>query len=139
MSSYGKTMLITLDIISKQRVDLIDITGEIKEVVRKSGVSQGICQLFCPHTTAGLTINENADPSVKTDISARIAKIVPYQDNYSHLEGNSDAHIKASLMGFSETVFIEDRELVLGTWQGIIFCEFDGPRKRKVWIKIIQT
>ncbi len=129
-------MLITLDITSRQRVELIDITDDIREAVRKSGINEGICHLFCPHTTAGLTINENADPSVKTDMINRLSKIVPYHDNYSHLEGNSDAHIKASLMGASETVFIENGDLALGTWQGIIFCEFDGPRQRKVWVKI---
>ncbi|MDI6793274.1 MAG: secondary thiamine-phosphate synthase enzyme YjbQ [bacterium] len=129
-------MLIKLDVSTRQRIELVDITAEVKRVVKTSGVREGVCHLFCPHTTAGLTINENADPSVKTDLAAELSRIVPYSDNYFHLEGNSDAHIKASLIGASETVFVENGDLVLGTWQGIIFCEFDGPRQRKIWIKI---
>jgi secondary thiamine-phosphate synthase enzyme len=117
---------------------LIDITKEVEEEVKKSGVKEGICVVFVPHTTAGITINENADPTVKEDILSALDKIIP-NISFKHLEGNSDAHIKASLVGSSVTVLIENGELVLGTWQGIYFCEFDGPRRRKVYIKIIPS
>lgn len=117
-------------------VDMIDITVEINDLVKSSGISEGICTVFVPHTTAAVTINENADPDVCKDILKGLNKIVPLSDNYRHSEGNSAAHIKASMIGFSETIIIENGELVLGTWQGIYFCEFDGPRDRKVLIKI---
>ncbi|AAM25346.1 secondary thiamine-phosphate synthase enzyme YjbQ [Caldanaerobacter subterraneus] len=117
---------------------MIDITKEVEEEVKKSGVKEGICVVFVPHTTAGITINENADPTVKEDILSALDKIIP-NISFKHLEGNSDAHIKASLVGSSVTVLIENGELVLGTWQGIYFCEFDGPRRRKVYIKIIPS
>ncbi|NNG67243.1 secondary thiamine-phosphate synthase enzyme YjbQ [Caldanaerobacter subterraneus] len=117
---------------------MIDITREVQEEVKRSGVREGICTVFVPHTTAGITINENADPTVKEDILSALDKIIP-NISFKHLEGNSDAHIKASLVGSSVTVLIENGELVLGTWQGIYFCEFDGPRKRKVYIKIIPS
>ncbi|MGB9810064.1 MAG: secondary thiamine-phosphate synthase enzyme YjbQ, partial [Caldanaerobacter sp.] len=108
---------------------MIDITREVQEEVKGSGVKEGICTVFVPHTTAGITINENADPTVKEDILSALDKIIP-NISFKHLEGNSDAHIKSSLVGNSVTVLIENGELVLGTWQGIYFCEFDGPRKR---------
>ncbi|MGB9780722.1 secondary thiamine-phosphate synthase enzyme YjbQ [Caldanaerobacter sp.] len=117
---------------------MIDITREVQEEVKGSGVKEGICTVFVPHTTAGITINENADPTVKEDILSALDKIIP-NISFKHLEGNSDAHIKSSLVGNSVTVLIENGELVLGTWQGIYFCEFDGPRKRKVYIKIIPS
>jgi secondary thiamine-phosphate synthase enzyme len=117
---------------------MIDITGEVYDVVQKSGVKDGICVVFIPHTTAGITINENADPDVVRDFLMEIGKIVPLSDGYRHCEGNSAAHIKASMMGFSETVIIEEGRLMLGTWQGIYFMEFDGPRTRKVYVKIIE-
>ncbi|HBT49612.1 MAG: hypothetical protein XD49_1907 [Caldanaerobacter subterraneus] len=117
---------------------MIDITKEVEEEVKKSGVKEGICVVFVPHTTAGITINENADPTVKEDILSALDKIIP-NISFKHLEGNADAHIKASLVGSSVTVLIENGELVLGTWQGIYFCEFDGPRRRKVYIKIIPS
>ncbi|ERM92003.1 hypothetical protein O163_07515 [Caldanaerobacter subterraneus subsp. yonseiensis KB-1] len=117
---------------------MVDITREVEEEVKKSGIKEGICVVFVPHTTAGITINENADPTVKEDILSALDKIIP-NISFKHLEGNSDAHIKASLVGSSVTVLIENGELVLGTWQGIYFCEFDGPRKRKVYIKIIPS
>jgi secondary thiamine-phosphate synthase enzyme len=104
--------------------------------IDKSGIRDGICIIFVAHTTAGITINENADPSVQEDILKELNKIVPFDDNYSHVEGNAAAHIKASLLGSSLNVFIEDGRLQLGTWQGIYFAEFDGPRSRSVWIKI---
>jgi len=101
-------------------------------------VGEGICHLFIPHTTAAVTINENADPSVTRDILMMLNKLIPSEDDYRHLEGNSPAHIKSSLLGCSETVFVESGKLVLGTWQGIFFCEFDGPRSRKVYVKVVK-
>lgn len=119
-----------------QRAELIDITDEVSRVVRESKISDGIVTVFVPHTTAGVTINENADPSVVRDILSTLNKLVPPHDGYTHSEGNSDSHIKASMMGFSTQVFIENGRLALGTWQGIYFCEFDGPRSRQVWVKV---
>jgi secondary thiamine-phosphate synthase enzyme len=110
----------------------------IRKVVAESGVKSGLCTVYVPHTTAAVTINENADPDVKTDILKELNKIVPFNDNYSHLEGNAAAHIKSSLVGASETVVVEEGSLVLGTWQGICLCEFDGPRSRKVLVKVIS-
>ena len=129
-------MVKTIKVSTKERTSLIDITGEVEKVIRDSGVKDGTCALFVPHTTAGITINENADPSVKADMLKELNKIVPFEDNYSHMEGNAAAHIKSTLVGQTVNVFIEDGALVLGTWQGIFFCEFDGPRQRKVLVKI---
>ncbi len=127
----------TLNIQTNSQTELLDITGKIKDAIKESGISSGICQVFIPHTTAGVTINENADPSVKRDILKELNKVIPFEDNYSHSEGNSAAHIKSSLTGVSLTIIIENGRLQLGTWQGIYFCEFDGPRSRNIWIKII--
>lgn len=121
---------------TKTHSQMIDITSQVQAAVKETGVSAGICYVFVPHTTAGITINENADPSVVSDFLRETEKIVPWNDGYQHSEGNSAAHIKASMMGFSQAVFIENGKLVLGTWQGIYFCEFDGPRTRKVLIKV---
>ena len=118
------------------RTAMVDITAKVEEIVSKSGVKSGICMIFVPHTTAGITINENADPDVVSDILKEMNKIVPFNDNYAHLEGNSAAHIKASIFGFSQQLIIEEGRLALGTWQGIYFCEFDGPRNRQVYVKI---
>lgn len=128
----------TLTINTGQRCAMIDITNEVESRVRESGMSNGICTVFIPHTTAGITINENADPDVVRDFLMETDRIVPLTDGYLHREGNSAAHIKASMMGFSQTVIIEEGRLLLGTWQGIYFMEFDGPRKRKVHIKLIE-
>ncbi|MBO8128187.1 MAG: YjbQ family protein [Peptococcaceae bacterium] len=125
-----------LQVKTHKRVELVDITALIQEMVKSSGIGDGVCFLYVPHTTAGITINESADPSVVRDIIAQLNKLVPYEDNYSHAEGNSDAHIKASLVGSSTFVPIAGGMLLLGTWQGIFFCEFDGPRTRKVLVKI---
>ena len=119
------------------QTEFIDITRSVQEAVKKTGVKDGICIIFIPHTTAAVTINENADPSVIHDILVEVNKIVPFKDPYHHMEGNSPAHIKTSLVGCSEIVFVESGRLVLGTWQGIFFCEFDGPRNRKVHVKVI--
>ena len=116
--------------------EMIDITDRIRALLREKRIKNGICHVFVPHTTAAVTINENADPDVPRDILMELDKIVPLNDHYRHSEGNSAAHIKASMMGASETVFIEDGELVLGTWQSIFFCEFDGPRTRKVIVRL---
>lgn len=121
------------------RFEMIDITGRVNAVLRESGVKNGVCYVFVPHTTAAVTINENADPSVPRDILAELDKVIPLNDNYRHMEGNAAAHIKASLVGNSETVFIEGGSLVLGTWQSLFFCEFDGPRTRRVLVKITAS
>lgn len=121
------------------RVDLVDITKEIQSVVSASKVKDGVCFLFCQHTTAGLTINENADPSVKADITNTLNRLIPHNANYQHAEGNADAHIKSSLLGPSLNIIIEDGKLALGTWQGIYFCEGDGPRNREVWVKVMRN
>jgi secondary thiamine-phosphate synthase enzyme len=118
--------------------EFVNITRSVREAVKETGVSDGICIVFVPHTTAAVTINENADPSVVQDIIMELNKIVPFKDSYRHGEGNSPAHIKASLVGCSQSVFVESGELVLGTWQGIFFCEFDGPRNRQVHVKVIS-
>jgi len=126
-----------ISIKTNRRVELVDITDNVRSAIDKSGLKSGICFVFCPHTTAGLTINENADPSVQNDIINTLNKIVPKDGGYAHSEGNADGHIKSSLLGSSLNIFIEDGRLSLGTWQGIYFCEGDGPRSREVWIKII--
>jgi len=117
---------------TKSRTELVDITSEVQRAVTESGVRDGVCHVYVPHTTAGITINENADPSVRQDILMELNKIVPFEDNYRHLEGNAAAHIKASIVGSSETILVAGGRLLLGTWQGIFFCEFDGPRSRRV-------
>ncbi len=130
-------MISKVDIKTHSRVEFQDITRTVREIVGESGVASGICYIFVPHTTAGVTVNEHADPSVVEDIIEQLDKMVPQHGNYRHLEGNSPAHIKASLMGDSEVLFIEDGKIVLGTWQGIFFCEFDGPRNRHLLLKIV--
>ena len=125
----------SLTIRTAARCEMIDITGRIAEDVRKSEIKDGICHLFIPHTTAAITINENADPDVPRDILAALDRLIPLSDHYRHAEGNAAAHIKASLFGTSQTVFIKDGRLVLGTWQSLFFCEFDGPRTRKVLVR----
>ena len=121
---------------TKARSQMIDITGQVRAILRESGIESGICCVFVPHTTAAVTINENADPDVPRDILVQMDKTIPLRGDYLHGEGNSAAHIKASLFGASETVFVEKGSLVLGTWQAIYLCEFDGPRTRKVHIQI---
>jgi len=125
-----------LSIKTSSKVEFQEITGKIEDIVRKSGVRSGICHVFVPHTTAGVMINEHADPSVVADITAQLEEIVPQDRSYRHLEGNSPAHIKAAIISGSQTLFIEDGRLVLGTWQGLFFTEFDGPRSRSVLVKI---
>jgi len=121
---------------TKSRTELVDITNDVQEAVSKADRDEGLCHVYVPHTTAGVTINENADPSVGRDILMELNKIVPFDDGYSHSEGNSAAHIKATLVGSSATVPINGGRLALGTWQGIYFCEFDGPRSRRVCVTV---
>ena len=116
---------------------MIPVTGEVREAVRQSGIHDGICMVYCPHTTAGITINENADPDVVHDLLLGLDKAFPDRAEFRHIEGNSAAHLKASCVGSSQTIFIQDGKLLLGTWQGVYFCEFDGPRTRKFYVKCI--
>ena len=123
---------------TKRKKEFVEITRPVEEAVKKTGIEVGVCHVFVPHTTCGLTINENADPAVRTDILAKLEEMVAEDDAYTHAEGNSDAHIKSSLLGHSVTVFVENGALAFGTWQGIYLCEFDGPRTRSIWVKVIR-
>jgi secondary thiamine-phosphate synthase enzyme len=125
----------SLTIGTTARCEMIDITDRVAAVIRETGINNGICRLFVPHTTAAVTINENADPDVQRDILAALDRIVPLTDHYRHAEGNAAAHVKASLFGASQTIFIKEGRPVLGTWQSIFFCEFDGPRTRKILVR----
>ncbi len=125
----------TIEVKTQAREELLDITARVREELASSGVKDGICHVYVPHTTAAVTINENADPSVKEDILMALRKIVPDSLPYRHSEGNSPAHVKACLIGSSIKVIIDEGQLALGTWQGIFFCEFDGPRSRNVFIR----
>jgi secondary thiamine-phosphate synthase enzyme len=127
-----------LTVPTSTKIEIIDITDKLREMIKNNGWSEGIVTVYCPHTTAAITINEAADPDVRADILETLNKLVPYNDNYAHIEGNADAHIKSSLVGSSQQVIIEHGRLVLGTWQGVFFCEFDGPRQRKVYVKFVS-
>lgn len=129
----------TFSVKTSSRTDLVDITREVVAAVAGTGLRDGLCVVYVPHTTAGITINENADPAVRADIEATLEGIVPWKGSYRHAEGNSAAHVKASLMGFSIMVPVSGGSLVLGTWQGIYFCEFDGPRTRKVHVQLLPA
>ena len=129
----------TIPVSTHSRSEFLDVTTQVADVVRAAGVSEGVCVCYAPHTTAGVTINENADPSVRADMQEALAKLVPEGAGYRHLEGNADSHVKASLMGSSVTIPIAAGDLVLGTWQGIYFCEFDGPRSRSLHVTVIGT
>ncbi|MCD6257663.1 YjbQ family protein [Candidatus Aerophobetes bacterium] len=131
-------MVKTISISTTSRVEFLDITSKIEDIVEESGIRDGICYIFVPHTTAAVTINEGADPSVRRDIIAQLDKIVPPRGDYTHMEGNSPAHIKASLIGSSQIVFVQEGRISLGTWQSIYFCEFDGPRTRRLIVKITE-
>jgi len=126
-----------IEISSEERNQMIDITSRVQQFVHESGTGKGICLIYCPHTTAGITINEGADPAVQRDLLSSLTEIVP-DIEFRHREGNSDAHLKSSLIGSSEKVLIRNRKVKLGTWQKVFFCEFDGPRNRKVWIETID-
>lgn len=131
--------MIEITVRTRSREDMVDITSKLEEIVRKNNFENGILHIYVPHTTAGITVNENADPSVKVDIMSKLSELVPRSGNYHHLEGNADAHIKASIVGSSLTIFVEGGRLVLGTWQGVFFCEFDGPRTRRCLVKFVGS
>jgi secondary thiamine-phosphate synthase enzyme len=131
-------MLYPIEITTQSRTELADITEEVRKAIKKSGVRSGTCIIYVPHTTAAVTINENYDPSVCEDIVTVLNRMVPHSAHYSHTEGNADAHIKAAIIGSSRTVFFEEGKILFGTWQGIFFCEFDGPRRRRVLVKILN-
>lgn len=135
MSADGCSVI---DLVSGKKEEFIDITKDVESLLRKNGFKDGVCHVFAPHTTAAVTINENADPDVTNDIILGLDRMVPAGASYSHGEGNSPAHIKSSLVGTSVTVFVKGGSLVLGTWQGVYFCEFDGPRRRKVFVKMTK-
>ena len=125
-----------ISIKSSQRTEIIDITGQVQAVIQQKNISSGLAVVYCPHTTAGISVNENADPDVKTDMNYFLNKLIPQDQAFEHSEGNSDAHIKSSLINSSQTFIIEEGKIQLGTWQGIFFMEFDGPRDREFWVKI---
>lgn len=127
----------TFELSTHDRLELIDITDQVLHIIKTSKLKSGTAIIYIPHTTAAVTINENYDPSVTSDINTMLSKLIPHNIHYAHAEGNADAHIKAALIGSSRTVFFENGEILFGTWQGIFFCEFDGPRRRKVFVKII--
>ena len=131
-------MVKEISISTKSRTEFVLVDGKVQDVVKESGVQEGICLVWIPHTTAAVTINENADPSVVRDILYETEKVIPFQDSYQHLEGNSAAHIKSSLFGPSLSLVVTGGRLVLGTWQSIYFCEFDGPRTRRMFVKVME-
>jgi secondary thiamine-phosphate synthase enzyme len=135
--AHGETTMRQFSVKTQARSQMIDITAQVRSILRDSGIESGLCFVFVPHTTAAVTINENADPDVPRDILAQLDRTIPLRGDYLHSEGNSAAHIKASLFGASETVIVEKDSLVLGTWQSIFLCEFDGPRSRQVYVQMI--
>jgi secondary thiamine-phosphate synthase enzyme len=126
-----------ISINTRSRTQFVDITRQVADAVNESGVESGIVTVYCPHTTGGLTLNENSDPDVTADMEVVLDRIVPWSGGYRHSEGNTAAHVKASMMGSSVQVIVEGGKMQLGTWQAIYFCEFDGPRSRKVWVKAV--
>ena len=132
-------MIRYINVKSRSRTEFIDITEKVQAALNEAAILNGICYLYVPHTSAAITINEGADSSVQRDILALLNRIIPFDGDYQHREGNSSAHIKSSLLGISKTVFIDEGKLVLGTWQSIFFCEFDGPRHRRVALKFVST
>ena len=130
-------MIKHISVNTSMRIEFVDITSDVQKIVKETGVKAGVCFVYVPHTTAGVTINEGADPSVVKDIQAMMNKLIPHSAGYLHMEGNSDAHIKTALVGSSQTIIIDQGKLLLGTWQAIFFCEFDGARSRRVQVKVI--
>ena len=128
----------TLNVRTVRRTQLIDITRDVEQAVRESGVKQGLCLVYVPHTTAGIAINEHADPDVALDVEEIFDHLIPHRGPYRHAEGNTDSHMKAILTGTSKSIIIEDGKPALGTWQGVFFCEFDGPRQRKIFVKVFS-
>jgi secondary thiamine-phosphate synthase enzyme len=131
-------MIRQLRVQTKSRTELLDITQSVQRLVAESGVRSGICYIYVPHTTSAVTINENSDPNVGRDMLKELNKVIPFEDNYGHTEGNSAAHIKSSIIGVSKAVIVEEGRLQLGTWQAVFFCEFDGPRERRIMVKVIK-
>ena len=131
-------MIKQLRVPTKSRTELVDITQGVQRLVAESGIRSGVCYVYVPHTTSGITINENTDPNVGRDILMELNKVVPFDDQYHHAEGNSAAHIKSALVGVSKAVLVEEGRLALGTWQAIFYCEFDGPRDRRVFVKVMK-
>ena len=131
-------MIRQLRVQTKSRTELVDITQGVQRLVVESGVRSGVCYIYVPHTTSAITINENTDPNVGRDILKELNKVIPFDDQYSHNEGNSAAHIKSTLVGVSKSVMVEEGRLTLGTWQAIFYCEFDGPRDRRVMVKVMK-
>lgn len=131
--------MIQLQVRTSGRQSFEDITSQVQQTVSQSGVQEGLCHLFCPHTTAGLTVNENWDPSVQHDMGLALDDLVPQRRDFRHSEGNSPAHVKSSLVGASQTLFVDGGRLVLGSWQGVYLAEFDGPRTRKVLVKVVTA
>ena len=131
-------MIRQLRVKTNSRTELVDVTQPLQRLVTESGVRSGVCHLFVPHTTSAVTINENSDPNVGRDILKELNKVIPFDDNYGHTEGNSAAHIKSSIIGVSRVVMVEEGRLALGTWQAVFFCEFDGPRDRRVLVKVMK-
>lgn len=131
--------MMELTVKSREKTQFIDITSQIQDKIRAEGIETGLCLVFVPHTTAGVTINENADPSVCSDILNVLNTVIPWDLDYRHLEGNSAAHVKSSLMGVSQIIAVKNGRLVLGTWQGVYFCEFDGPRTRQIHLQFLKT
>ena len=128
----------TLRVKTGRRTQLVDITGLVERAVKASGVASGVCYVYVPHTTAGVAINEHADPDVATDLEGVSDRLVPHSGPYRHSEGNSDSHAKAALVGSSQIIFVEDGRLALGRWQGVFLCEFDGPRERRIYVKVVK-
>ena len=131
--------MIPIDVTSRVRVELIDVTAHVREAIRASGIRDGLAIVYTPHTTAAITINENADPDVARDLVSALNKLVPFDDHYRHAEGNSAAHVKSSLVGISETLIVQGGTPLLGTWQGVYLCEFDGPRRRQVQVRVVSA
>jgi secondary thiamine-phosphate synthase enzyme len=136
-ASCRETTMETLEVKTARRTQFVDITDGVRRIVAKTGVMSGMCYVYVPHTTAGVIINEHFDPDVATDLERVFDRVVPRAWQYQHSEGNSDSHAKAAMTGTSQMIFVEDGELALGRWQGVFFCEFDGPRERKIWVKIV--
>lgn len=131
-------MIKHISVKTSTRTEFVDITSDVQKIVKESGVKAGVCYVYVPHTTAGVTINEGADPSVVKDIQAMMSRLVPHSAGYLHMEGNSDAHIKTAFVGSSQSIIVDQGKLLLGTWQAIFFCEFDGARTRRVQVKVIE-
>jgi len=131
-------MIKQLRVKTTARTELVDITQGVQRLVTESGIRSGVCYVFVPHTTSGITINENTDPNVGRDILKELNQVIPFDDNYGHAEGNSAAHIKSTIVGMSKSVMVDEGRLALGTWQAIFFCEFDGPRDRRVLVKVMK-